>query len=376
MSIDQFTPLTMPKWGMAMASGTVVEWLVEAGASVAKGDEILEIETDKTIVAMEAPGDGKLSRQVAQPGDELPVGALLGVLTEGEADEAEIDVFVNKFCSHFIPQEAGEEVDLAPSRVEIQGISIAYRKYPAAENSNGLPILFIHGFGGDQNGWMFNASEFSQQHTAYTFDLPAHGESSRQVGRGTLSSLASLVADFMVALAIPRAHIVGHSLGAAIAVELAAQNPQRVASLVLLSGAGAGTVVDKKYVEGFIAAQRRPHLKPYIHQLFADPKFVTREMIENVLKAKRIEGTNVCLGKIAEASVYSVEDVVPEEKLSQMEMPVLVIWGGQDQVAPPGQTVKLPANTDLHVFEQAGHMVHIEAASELNTMIRKFLENH
>lgn len=376
MSDSQITALTMPKWGMAMSTGTVVEWLVETGVDVAKGDEILDIETEKAVATMETPEDGKLCRQIAQPGDVLPVGALLGVITEGEIDDAEVDVFVAEFETHFIPEEIDDEIDLAPAKVEINGILIAYRKFPSRNKNDNLPIVLIHGFGGDQNGWVFNTSELSEQHTVYTFDLPAHGESSRQVGEGTLSSLASIVSGLMTEIGVSRAHIVGHSLGAAIGVELAAQNPDQVATLTLLSSAGAGTVVDRNYVEGFIGANRRARIKPYILQLFGDPKFVNRDMIESLLRAKRIEGTDDCLRKLAEASIFCEEGTYPEDKLLQVSQPVQVIWGVQDQIAPADQARQLPANVDVQVIKDAGHMVHIEAARAVNTMLKEFAGNY
>ncbi len=374
MSDKQTIALTMPKWGMAMSSGKVVEWLVEAGVRVRKGDEILDIETDKAVVAMEAPADGVLSRQVAQPGDELPVGGLLGVITQGTEDPVAVDAFVETFRSHFVVEDAGSEADQAAEKIVINDISIAYRKYPSRQDSDKLPIVFIHGFGGDQNGWMFNVTALTEQYPVYTVDLPAHGESSRQVGNGSLGGLAEVVAGLMSALAEPRVHLVGHSLGAAVAVEIALQQPEQVASLVLLSGVGAGTAVDREYIEGFIAANRRARLKPYIQRLFSDPKYVTRDMLEGLLRAKRIEGTDAALSKLAQASIYAEEGARPADKLTLLRVPVLVVWGGQDQVADVAQTDSLPANVEVQIIDQAGHMGHIEAAGQLNTLIRAFLD--
>lgn len=373
MSDEQVIALTMPKWGMAMSTGTVVEWLVEAGARVNKGDEILDIETDKAVMAMEAPADGELSRQVAQPGQELPVGALLGVITQGPEDRLAVDAFVASFQSHLVAEEASDETGQTVERADVDGVSIAFRKYPAHHDNGNLPVVFIHGFGGDQNSWMFSVAALSEQYPVYTLDLPAHGESARRVGSGSLDSLAETVAGLLSALGETRAHLVGHSLGAAIAVELALQKPDLVAALVLISGAGAGTTVDRAYLEGFIAANRRTGLKPYIQQLFSDTKFVTRDMLEGLLRAKRIEGTDIAMSKIAEASIYSEAGAQPEDRLAQLEIPVLVVWGRQDQVAPVEQTDKLPTSVEVQVIDRAGHMVHIEAAKQVNTIIREFL---
>ena len=74
------TPIVMPKWGLSMAEGTVVSWLVEEGAQITVGLPILEVESDKIANAVEAPDPGLLRRRLAAAGDLLPVKALLGVM--------------------------------------------------------------------------------------------------------------------------------------------------------------------------------------------------------------------------------------------------------------------------------------------------------
>ncbi|MEC7258328.1 MAG: biotin/lipoyl-containing protein, partial [Pseudomonadota bacterium] len=82
--------IRMPKWGLAMEEGTIIDWLIAEGDAVAEGDEILEIETTKITNVLEATNTGQLARIVAQTGEVMPVGAIIGVLTEGEVDAAEV----------------------------------------------------------------------------------------------------------------------------------------------------------------------------------------------------------------------------------------------------------------------------------------------
>jgi pyruvate dehydrogenase E2 component (dihydrolipoamide acetyltransferase) len=75
----------MPALGMAQETGKVLRWLKEDGARVAKGDPLLEVETDKVTVEIEAPADGTLAGVVAPEGAEVPVGSVIAlVLAEGE----------------------------------------------------------------------------------------------------------------------------------------------------------------------------------------------------------------------------------------------------------------------------------------------------
>ena len=83
------TPVLMPLMGMTMEEGIVSKWLVEAGATVTKGQEILEFETDKINATVEAPEDGVLGGLTAQPGDAVPVqGVLAYILEPGEEPPA------------------------------------------------------------------------------------------------------------------------------------------------------------------------------------------------------------------------------------------------------------------------------------------------
>ena len=74
------TAVIMPKFEMAQETGTVGRWLVEEGAAVAKGDPILEVETDKVTMDVEAPADGILRGITAAPGQVIPIGQTIAYI--------------------------------------------------------------------------------------------------------------------------------------------------------------------------------------------------------------------------------------------------------------------------------------------------------
>jgi len=80
------TPVIMPALGMTQETGTVLEWHKAEGQPVAKGEILVEIETDKTTFEMEAPATGILFRISAPAGQEVPVGVMIGEIQEGAED--------------------------------------------------------------------------------------------------------------------------------------------------------------------------------------------------------------------------------------------------------------------------------------------------
>ena len=86
--------VTIPKWGIEMTEGTIVAWHKEEGDTVKAGEEIVDIETDKIVNSFEARSSGTLVRILAEVGEELPVGYLIGVIaSEAVADDA-IEAFI------------------------------------------------------------------------------------------------------------------------------------------------------------------------------------------------------------------------------------------------------------------------------------------
>jgi len=83
------TNVIMPALGVAQQTGTLLKWLKAEGQSVSKGEPLMEIETDKATVEIEAPGSGVLSQVSAKAGDEIPVGQRIAlILAPGESASA------------------------------------------------------------------------------------------------------------------------------------------------------------------------------------------------------------------------------------------------------------------------------------------------
>jgi pyruvate dehydrogenase E2 component (dihydrolipoamide acetyltransferase) len=372
---ERIRPIVMPKWGLAMQEGMVARWLVGEGAEISAGDEILDIETSKIANVFESPVAGPLRRIVVGEGETVPVGALLGVVADRSVPDPEIDGFVAEFQEAFAAHAATAEAAPEPQTIEAGGRRM---RFLALGEGDGTPLVFIHGFGGDLNNWQFNQEALAAGRPTYALDLPGHGGSSKELAAdgADVGALAGAVLDFMDAEAIGKAHLVGHSLGGAVALDLALNHPDRVRSVTAICSAGLGPEIDMVYIDGFMAAKRRKQLQPVLEMLVADPAMVSREMIEDVLKFKRLDGVETALNRIIEGTFPGGRQALQlTGRLGELSVPVQIVWGRKDRIIPVRHTEGLPNSVRVHVFDDAGHMVHMEKAAEVNDLIRTFLDD-
>lgn len=109
--------------------------------------------------------------------------------------------------------------------------------YSTAGTGQGLPLVLIHGYGTSGHIWQYVLPYLAQHHRVYSVDLPGHGRSSHQ-GDWELRAMAPLLIRWLEELHLKEVVVVGHSMGGAIAIHLAATAPERVKRLVLVDAAG------------------------------------------------------------------------------------------------------------------------------------------
>lgn len=361
--------VTMPKWGMTMTEGKVAEWLVDEGAEISSGAEFLEIETTKITNVVEAQGAGVLRRRIVETGNTVPVGTLLGVIAADTVSDDELDAFVANYAPA-IDAMAGDDTSGPQARIiEAGGRSINL----VSIGDGDVAMVLIHGFGADLNSWMFNQPELAATYAVHALDLPGHGGSTLDVGTGSVPDLADAVLAMLNALEIGKAHLVGHSLGGAIALYLATKHADRIGSASLICPGGLGREINLEFIDGFIAADRRKNMKAVLGELFADPGAVQRKMIEESLRYKRLDGVTSALQAIRQANFTDQGQAGDmREALAGIKVPLQVIWGAQDQIIPATHLNDLPASVETHLIDAAGHMPHMEKARDVTRLIGDF----
>ena len=363
-------PILMPKWGLTMKEGQVTEWLVKEGSNISMGDEIIEVETDKIAGVVEAVDVGMLRRCIAETGKTYPVKSLLGVLADSSVLDSEIETFIE---AYEIPasEEAADESAQKYLFTEVDGLRVRY----ADRGSGDSVVLLIHGFGGDLDNWLFNLDTLAEKHRTLALDLPGHGESGKTIPEPSLKGLAKFVSKFLEVVDVPSAHIVGHSMGGAIAIKLAMDNPESVKSLGLIGSAGLGPEINSDYLRGFVESQSRRELKPVLKQLFADESSVNRQLVDDVLKYKRLDGVDDVLRTLL-AMLLSETETNLSDKIMALGKPTLVVWGEQDRIIPVAHAQNFSASpetsVEVEILDSAGHMVQMEKANDVNRRLLNF----
>ena len=365
-------PVKMPKWGLSMQEGKVVHWWKSAGEEVNEGEDLLDVETSKITNTAESPGGGVLRRIIAEPDQTMPVGALLAVIADPATPEDEIDCFVDDWQKNFVPEadDAASDSLLELRMVEAGGgaLRVGFTKGESA------PIVLLHGFGADLNNWLFNIDALSAAAPVIAIDLPGHGASTKDVGDGSLATLAASVGGVLDSAGVAKAHLVGHSLGAAVAMRLALDRPDHVLSLTLVAPAGLpGSLVSETFLNGFVEAERRQQLKPVLEQLVAEPGLISRSMIDDVLKSKRLDGAQEALATLRDRMLEGSDFRAIQPRLGELPQ-ALVIAGRRDAVVSGMSAAAMPSGWRLVWIDAAGHMPHVERAGEVNRLILETIE--
>lgn len=248
------------------------------------------------------------------------------------------------------------------------------------ERGRGEPLLLVHGLGASVATFRRNLDRLAQSFRVVAVDLGGFGGSSRSLRDYSLRAHARRLVELMDALGIVRAHVVGHSMGGAVALHLAAGWPDRVDHLVLVApaspetmrfGALATTLVQPLFPLFGLLYHSRRFRTLTLRSAFHDPARMTEETLDAYWRPSRVRGH---LRALARLMADRRRD--PGLDLRQVTSPTLILWGASDTWLKPEQGERLRrrlARARLEVVPEAGHLLPEERPEDFCRLIEAFL---
>ncbi|WP_068156481.1 alpha/beta fold hydrolase [Rhodococcus phenolicus] len=266
-----------------------------------------------------------------------------------------------------------------PTRVRIAG------------DAGNPPVLLLHGLARSLDDWSPQYSRLSRHYRVIGLDLPGFGYSARIPEPSNLDVLARGVLETLDVLGEHRpTHVVGNSLGGAVAQQIVVLAPERVASLVLVDSAGFGSEVTALIrmiaVPGLgrLASRDTTRLGALVveRSIFADPAFVTEERIDRALDiARRRDPSDMVFETVhALCGVRGADPGWRRELVAAVNRhprPILVVWGDKDRILPAHHLAATPhlyPHAETHVFRGVGHMPQLECPDDFASVVSTFLD--
>ncbi len=240
-------------------------------------------------------------------------------------------------------------------------------------NGDGVPILMIHGFTADSQSWAPLEKALGASRPLIRIDLPGHGKSpKRRVA--SFAELARMMVDAFDDATRDQdsVHLLGHSLGGALAIALADIRARRVASLSLIAPAGLGPEIDAATLMGIVRASRAESLAPWLRRLTATPDAITDGYATAAMRARQNPALRAVQADMADTLFPDgVQPFDLRAALARAAMPTAIIWGRQDRIIPWQQALAPNGDFAIHLMQGAGHIPHIECPDRVAAIIAR-----
>ncbi len=236
------------------------------------------------------------------------------------------------------------------------------------EDAERLPIVLIHGAGGNHLHWPIQVRRLSG-YRVYALDLPGHGKSKGH-GLHRVSDYTEQVLAWMDEVNLPKAALAGHSMGGAIALNLGIQYPERVLGSVLV-GAGAHYPVNATFLENTAHETTFQSTVEFLAS-WAFNLGANSELVKAAQKQMLEIRPSVLHGDFVACDAFDAR-----ECLTEIEHPTRVICGSVDRLMPVKHSQYLAnqiPSAELEIIPEAGHMVMIEKPEQFAAVLAEFLE--
>lgn len=239
--------------------------------------------------------------------------------------------------------------------------------------SQGAAAIFVHGVGSSAAIWDYQLEAFCDEYRCFAVELRGNGvpkpedEPARITREGFVEDVLA-VAD---AAGEERFHFIGCSLGGVIAFELWKRVPRRLRSLTFV-GSFASYPNSAQYVESVIGAVRSAGtMAAFAHERAARLGMAGGKRTDETIAQMAAKAVDSYV-----ASTYATWTGDYHDILATIDVPVLVVCGENDAIAPPKFSEEIASaipGARLHVLERAGHVANADAPAAFNALLRDFL---
>ncbi|OED40028.1 hypothetical protein AB833_12635 [Chromatiales bacterium (ex Bugula neritina AB1)] len=237
----------------------------------------------------------------------------------------------------------------------------------------GRRTVFLHGFGSDSQSWVGTIPALCNTVECWTVDLPGHGQSNLIEPANTMNGLAAQLAASVFVDDEP-IHLVGHSLGGGLAMALTVLYPHRVKSLALMAPLGLGSVPYADFLTRFPELTDEQETFETLLTLVHRSQFISPMFAPLVLQQLDRQGVRSALRSIAVMIAESgAEHGILAEAVARLKVECLVIWGAQDRISALPLSFRESFAAQWQVFEECGHLPHIEHRAATNKLLTDFL---
>ena len=263
--------------------------------------------------------------------------------------------------------------------VEIDGVRIHYQ-----EKGTGTPLVLLHGFTSSTYTWKDVFEPLSKNFRVIAIDLKGFGFSGKPDGDYTRRAQAVLVAHLLDYLKIEKAWLCGNSMGGEVAIDLALENPRRVAGFILIDSAGLEVKGGGSLAPGYIriplvgrvltalALTSDKLVREGLEKSFYNDNKITDERVASYYRPLQTRG-----GQLAALRARTQAGLFPiEPELNKINAPTLIIWGAEDGLIPLEAGRKLNSliqGSKLIIIEKCGHVPQEELPERVVDEMTKFI---
>ena len=261
--------------------------------------------------------------------------------------------------------------------IEANGIRTNYH-----DQGSGDTVVLVHGSGPGVSAWAnwrLTIPDLAQRLRVIAPDMVGFGFTDRPEGiEYKLDTWVEQYVGLLDGLGIEKAHVVGNSFGAALALAVAVRHPERVDRLVLMGAMGIHAPLPEGLDAVWGYEPSRENMRRLVNLFAYNKAIVTDELVDLRYNASIRPGFQESFGSMFPAPRQRWVDAMASEDsdIAAMEHETLVIHGREDQVLPMSNALRLHeliTRSQLHIFGRCGHWTQIEHAKRFNELVGDFL---